>query len=253
MTRKRSVPRLRAASSEAGWGVVGATVMVLLPSAVEAQAVRGRIVDAENDRPVADAVVRLLSPAGEAVRAAAADSTGLYLIAVPEPGVWRLRAEAMAYEPAQSSPFEVRAGSDTVALDLRVLPRPIPLPGVEVSTDQMNRRLRQFLGMSPGQLRIRPIRTSVLEAHASRGGGLTDVMRESNIPNLQILRTRDGPCYQFRGRGCLALYLDGARLSRRSATDLPLEMLATVLVLLPNESIAYPEGAVHLFTRGFMR
>ena len=228
-------------------------VVVCPPSDVEAQAVRGHIVDTGNDRPVADAIVRLLDPAGEVVRAAAADSLGRYLVIVPEPGVWRLRVEAMAYEPKVTSPFQVGTDADTVSVDLRVTPRPIPIAGLEVSSDQLNRRIRQFLGMSPGQLRIRPIRTSVLERHASRGGDLTDVMEGANIPNLQVVRTREGPCYQFRGRGCLALYLDGARLSRRSTAELPLEMLATVVMLLPNESAGYPEGAVHLLTRGFMR
>ena len=34
---------------------------------------------------------------------------------------------------------------------------------------------------------------------------------------------------------------------------IPLEMLDTIVVLLPSESVAYPSGAVHLFSAGFMR
>lgn len=237
--------------SALGWSVAAGMVTVLLPSALDAQAVRGRIVDAENDRPVAGAVVQLLNPAGEAVGAAAADSLGRYLIPAGEPGRYRLRAELLGYQPQETSPFHVE--TDTVVVDLRVTARPIPIEGVEVSADQVNRRLRQFLGMSPGQLRIRPIRNTTIRSHANRGNDLTEMIASANIPNLQSLRTREGPCYQFRARGCLPVYLDGARLSRRSVPELPLEMLSTVVVLLPNESISYPEGAVHLLTLGFMR
>lgn len=244
--------RLRSVPWVLGWSVAAAAVTALLPSALDAQAVvRGRIVDAQNDRPVADAVVQLLNPAGEPVRAAAADSLGRYLIPVPEPGRYRLRAEILGYQPQETSPFQV--ATDTVVVDLRVTARPVPIEGVEVSADRVSRRLRQFLGMSPGQLRIRPIRDATIRSHAERGNDLTEVMASANVPNLQALRTREGPCYQFRGRGCLPVYLDGARLNRRSVPELPLEMLSTVVVLLPNESIPYPEGAVHLLTLGFMR
>ena len=86
-----------------------------------------------------------------------------------------------------------------------------------------------------------------------RGGGLPEMIRALQIPNMQVLRTSDGPCYQHRGRGCLPVYLDGTRLSRSSPGGMPLEMIGTVVILLPNEVIAYPAGAVHLYTVGFIR
>lgn len=117
----------------------------------------------------------------------------------------------------------------------------------------MNRRLREFLGISVGQLRVRPIRAADIQQHWSRGNSLTEMVRFRQIPSLQVFGTREGPCYQFRGRGCLVVYLDGTPLRRTPDSMLPLEMLSAVVVLLPNEVIAYPQGAVHLFTTGFMR
>jgi hypothetical protein len=107
--------------------------------------------------------------------------------------------------------------------------------------------------MSPAQLRIRPVRSPAIQGHAMRGANISEMIDRLNIPNLQVFRTREGPCYQFRGRGCLPVHLDGARLGPASVSTIPLEMLSTVVVLLPSETVAYPLGAVHLFSTGFMR
>lgn len=79
------------------------------------------------------------------------------------------------------------------------------------------------------------------------------MIRGLGIPNLQVTGSRQTPCFQFRNRGCLPVYLDGARLTRFSTRDVPLEMLGTAIVLLPNETAAYPAGGVHLFSVGFLR
>lgn len=225
----------------------------VLPTDVSAQAVQGRTLDAGNRRPIEGAVVRLLDSAGDTVSATASDSTGSFRLALSEPGRFRLRSDGLGYRAKESSTFEAPAEGDTLTFDLLMEPNPIPVRGIEISADQTNRRLRQFFGMSPGQLRIRPIRASVIDDHISRGHDLTEMMRWIQIPNLQILRSRDGPCYQFRGRGCLPVYLDGTRMTQRAIPELPLEMLNTVVVLLPSETTAYPSGAVHLFSTGFIR
>jgi hypothetical protein len=61
-----------------------------------------------------------------------------------------------------------------------------------------------------------------------RGANISEMIDRLNIPNLQVFRTREGPCYQFRGRGCLPVHLDGARLGPASVSTIPLEMLSTV-------------------------
>lgn len=220
---------------------------------VDGQTVQGRVFDAANDQRIANALLRLVDRSGQVRAALAADTTGSYALGVPEPGTYRLRAERLGYEPFESEPFEVQDTTDALRVDLPMRPSPIPVRGVDVSTDVVNRRIRDFLGANPAQLRIRPIRAATIRDHAMRGSTLSEMIRWRQIPNLQVLPTRDGPCYQFRGRGCLPVHLDGARLSRAPNALLPLEMLSAVVVLLPNELIAYPSGAVHLFTAGFMR
>lgn len=221
---------------------------------VASQVVRGRALDSSNRRPVGGTVVRLIDTFGDTVAVTAADSAGGFRVVAPRAGRYRLRGDALGYRSAESRPFDVVEGrADTLSVDLSLEAAPIPVAGIEVSADQTNRRLRQFFGMSPGQLRIRPVTQAVIDDHVVRGHDVSEMMRWRQIPNLQVLRSQQGPCYQYRGRGCMPVYLDGARMSQRAISEIPLEMLNTAVVLLPSEATAYPEGAVHLFTRGFMR
>jgi hypothetical protein len=217
------------------------------------QAVAGRVLDAATRAPVPVALVTLVDGSGSSRGATAADSAGAYRLDVPSPGSYVLRAEALGYERYESPAVAVEAGDGIVSVDLLLRAVPIPIRGVEVSAEQVNRRLRAFLGMAPGLLRVRPIGSATIERHAERGESLGEMVRWLQIPNLQVLSTRQGPCYQHRGRGCMPVYLDGVRLSRSSPYALPLEMMSTVVILLPTETVAWPEGAVHVFTIGFMR
>lgn len=231
-----------------------AAALSIVPLArAEGQTVQGRVFDFVNDQRIGNALLRLVDQSGQVRTVLATDTTGGYALGVPEPGAYRVRAERPGYEPFESEPFEVQTTTEVLIVDVPMTPRPIPVRGVEVTTDVVNRRIRTFLGASPAQPRIRPIRAATIRDHATRGSTLSEMIRWQQIPNLQVLATRDGPCYQFRGRGCLPVYLDGARLGRAPNALLPLEMLSAVVVLLPNELIAYPSGAVHLFTTGFMR
>lgn len=218
-----------------------------------AQVVVGRIIEAQSSRPLAAAVVRLIDDSGAGRGSTATDQLGRYRIAVPGFGVYLVRVEQLGYESQDSETIEVQSVADTLTVDFRLRPAPIPIRGVQVDADRVNRRIREFLGMNPGLLRIKPIRHTIVQDFVVRGSNVSEMIASQPIPNLQVLRTREGPCFQFRSRGCMPVYLDGARLTRRTANDIPLEMLATAVVLLPNEVIAYPEGAVHLLSIGFMR
>ncbi|MDX1493811.1 MAG: carboxypeptidase-like regulatory domain-containing protein [Longimicrobiales bacterium] len=242
----RRLPALRAMVL-----VLGALLFFAGPG--HAQTIQGRVLDAGNRRPVDGAIVRLLDFRSDTVAVTAADSLGRFRLEFPDGGRFRLLGTRLGYRASESPVFDAPLQADTIVVDLRMEPAPLPVPGVEVTTEQTNRRLRQFLGMSPGQLRIRPIQSRTIDDHVVRGHDLSEMMSWLQVPNLQVLRTREGPCYQLRGRGCLPVYLDGTPMTPRSVPSLPLEMLNSIVILLPSESTAYPAGAVHLFTRGFMR
>jgi len=182
------------------------------------------------------ALVRLLVDTADYRVSAVADSAGRYQIIAPTPGRYRVRAERLGYEPRESEAFDVDTTTEVLIRDLRLRPSPIPVSGVEVTADVVNRRISRFLGMSAGQLRIRPVSSATIREHAMRGDDLSELIVRRNIPNLQVLRSRAGPCFQFRGRDCLPVFLDGARLSRSASRMPPLEMLSAVVILLPSAS-----------------
>lgn len=249
------MPILRRVRLSCAPSVLAVTGMVLafsVPFSAAGQVVEGRVRDASTERGMPNAVVRLINTRGDSRAAATSDSLGFYRMAVPAAGAWTLRAEQLGYDPSSSAEIVVTETTDVVVVDLSLRPSPIPIRGVEVSADRVNQRLRAFLGANPAQLRVRPIRFQAIRDHAMRGGVLSDLIEAQRIPNLRVLPGRTGPCYQHRGRGCVPVFLDGARLTRAPNSSLPLEMLGAVVFLLPNELIAYPEGAVLLFTTGFV-
>lgn len=220
---------------------------------VEAQVVQGRVTDASNERVVPNAVLKLLDGEGVPRAAATSDSTGVFRLTAPAPGRYRVAAEQVGYETFTSREFESSPAGDSVTIDIALRVAPVPIQGLEVSSDRVNQRLRSFLGTSVGTLRVRPVRAPAIRDMAMRGMRLSDLVEAQRVPNLQVLPGRTGPCFQHRRQGCLPVFLDGARLTRAPNSSLPLEMLGAVVILLPNELIAYPQGAVLLFTTGFVR
>ncbi len=235
--------------------LAGAVLLAaLLPSGGAAQTVEGRVVDETDERPVATALVRLVDEDGEQRAVTAADSTGRYRIVAPEPGVYRLEAERIGYEMLESPLLELVRAEGVYPLDLLVRPAPIPIAGLEVDDRGLDRQLRLVVGVSPRALRWEPVRRDALLRHVERAHDLTDLMRWGNYAGVEVFEPRSGePCYLMRAYGCLDVYLDGFRLTPEAYDLVPLEMLQTVVVLAPKESIAYPGGAVLMYTPGWIR
>ena len=91
-----------------------------------------------------------------------------------------------------------------------------------------------------------------LDDHLEEGHTLEDIVRWSNVPSITVKRTLEGPCFQYRMRGCVDVYLDGVRVNPELVTVLPLELAETLVILMPNETLAYPGGGIMLYTRGWI-
>ncbi|NNL29408.1 MAG: carboxypeptidase regulatory-like domain-containing protein, partial [Gemmatimonadetes bacterium] len=222
--------------------VAMALAMVSASEALLAQTVQGRVLDDEDDRPVGTAVVRLLDGDGEQRAIAAADSLGRYSLEVPEPGVYRLRAERLGYHAMETPLLEMGRADGLYPLDLLVRRAPVPIEGLEVTNRDVDRRVRLLTGISPAALRWRPLRQEDLRDHVERAHDLTALMRWGNYAGIEVMEYDDGPCYLMRRYGCLPVYLDGFPLTPGAFDLVALDMLHTVLVVAPNETIQYPRG-----------
>lgn len=83
------------------------------PAAAVAQTVTGAVIDERTGRPVPAAFVALLDSANSRVAGTLSDSTGVFEIAAPRPGSFRLSATTAGYRSARSAPFRLTPGTTT--------------------------------------------------------------------------------------------------------------------------------------------
>lgn len=220
----------------------------------DAQTMRGRVLDDENERPVPTALVRLVDAAGEDRGVTAADSSGGYRLELPEPGVYRLVAERLGYEAFETPLLDVADGDGVYPVDLLMRRAPIPIAGLEVSTERAERQIQLLIGMSPRSLRHRPIFRETIDSHVDRAHDLIALMRWEGRAGLTVIEgdPSDGPCFLVRAYTCLPVYLNGFQLNAELVPLVPLDMLDAIVLMMPKESVQYPAGAVLLYTAAWM-
>lgn len=106
--------------------------LALLPSAVSAQQIQGRLIEDGTGLPITAGAVMLLDEAGEAVIARAiSDSLGVFLLEASRPGTYRQRAERVGYQGSTTEPFET-VPRQILRVELRLSTAAILLEPLEV-------------------------------------------------------------------------------------------------------------------------
>ena len=230
------------------------TVLCTPQSPLAGQELVGRVLEAGDERGVPGALVRVVDAEGEVEAVAVSDSSGAYRLSAPAEGAFRLTVEAYGYAPFRS--HLLRAGTrESYLVDLELEATPLPISGLRVSADrlaELEDALRLVIGVHPRSLRYEPILRPVIEDHVVRAHGLTELVRWSNKPSVVTRETSDGPCFQWRNRHCLPVYLNGAEVAPAIIPVLPLDMIEMIVIMTPGESIAYAGGAVLLYTPGWV-
>ncbi len=136
MSRKRPRGRL-SVRPRTGPGLVAvaglAAVLSLSPiGRLDAQTLRGRVVEEGTDTAIAGALVLLLSPAGDELASTVSGASGAYAIRVPAPGEWSLRVERIGFASSTVGPFRLATGADrTVPVSVSSVPVALPTITVE--------------------------------------------------------------------------------------------------------------------------
>lgn len=110
--------------------VARSLVLVVALSAarmLDAQTVRGEIIDRATGRPAAGVVVLLLDAADRAVAQGFTDTRGQYRLTSPAPGTFRVRTLRIGYRPATSQTFTIAQGANVTLLPMH--------PGAPVALD----------------------------------------------------------------------------------------------------------------------
>jgi len=227
---------------------------LLIPAQGDAQTFRGRVLDDANDAPIPTTLVQVLDASGETLAVTSADSAGNYHISPPGPGVYRIEAQRIGYEAFQTPLLETLDPEGVYPLDLLLHRAPIPIRGLTVSTERVARQLQLMTGMHPASLTKAPFSYEEIQRNIEMGrSDLASILRWSNTSSLLVFRTEDGPCFSLRQSGCLPVYFNGFRYSQELLDVIPMDMIYTMVLMYPKESIAYPAGAVLLYSEAWIR
>lgn len=239
--------------------VVSLLLLAPLATPVAAQTFQGRVLDQENDEPLAVSVVRLLTEDGDPLEQAITDSLGFYQIRAPEPGRYKLTADRIGFQAVESPVFEVQAPDGVYGVDLTMHAAPVEISGLTITTDRVSdaradRQVQLRIGVSPSSLRYDPIGFDEIQRHVWSDRSIAEAVRLTALPGLIVTQTIDGPCFSLRSRRCLPVYFNDVLLRRTFVEDLPLETVYRIIVVAPSDgSFTYPSGAVLLYTEAWLR
>ena len=232
----------------------GVVAVLALPGSGVGQDLGGVVLERGTERRVSGALVRLIDDDDAVQDVSVSDSVGAYRLSTDGPGEYRITVEAYGYEPFRSHLLSV-GERERYGIDVELVSTPVPISGLRVSADrfeELEDGLRLVIGRHPRSLRFEPILRPEIEDHLRRAHGLTELVRWSNLPAIVTRETRDGPCFQWRNRQCLPVYLNGAEISPEIIPVLSLEMLEMIVIITPAESASYARGAVLLYTPGWI-
>jgi hypothetical protein len=134
MARKRCVARNRRRTPTPlrGAGFLFALFLAGPAGVLHAQVVRGWVLDAESDTPVAGVTVSLVDTLDQVTRTVvSADGDGGFVVAAPAAGTYTLRGQHIGYGVTSSPPFHVPP-DDTVRVQFRISAQPIALASLTV-------------------------------------------------------------------------------------------------------------------------
>lgn len=130
-----------------GWAKRGLlcvlTALPCTPDPGQGQSVRGIVRDELSEAGVSAAEIGLVDSTGVVTARAISDSNGLFMLTVPAPGTYRLRAERFGYASFITRPMRVDQDFRLFA-ELRLEPSPIAVGSVETSVEARHPRLHRL-------------------------------------------------------------------------------------------------------------
>ena len=151
------------------------TIWALSPTALEAQTIRGTLLERDSNRPINLGFVALLTEAGDSITSTITNRMGRFELVSPDPGSFLLLAAALGHRETTVGVFELGEGGE-LAVEFRTPVEALTLNGLLVQADRIgqqpalvlngfSRRMQQGLGrfITPAEIESSPaFRTSDL-------------------------------------------------------------------------------------------
>lgn len=194
-------------------GLLVALVLMLVPGALSAQAVRGQLSEENTSAPIANASLRLIAPDNSVAATARTDSLGEFFLPFDgaDAGTYRIRAEKIGYRPAISSPLSL-GKSDTLDVHVKLARQVVLLDSIQVTAPETRRRatlVRDFYARAEqGAFGHFFTREDIAER---RPLVTTDLL--VTVPGIRTIPRRlgDGASVLVRGTCTPTLWIDGVR------------------------------------------
>jgi hypothetical protein len=223
-------------------GLVAALLAAAVAPPLQAQAVRGRVVDAQSGEGVAD--VEIVLRRGRAVvDRAVTDSLGLFHVLGRTEGNYRVEASHIAYERAATA---LRVGAEElVVIDLRVSRGVVQLdpltitarardPRHDASYEGLYARRSDF----PRVGGRRAVLHTDLEMRASR---VSDVLGRMNPRFRRRSYVSIGEGFEDERRGCSVVYWNGRMIGTRLLAEILIESTSAGEL----EGLEYYDGSIY--------
>jgi hypothetical protein len=221
---------------------------------VEAQEIRGQVIDSENGSPVGLAGVFILDRERDVVIASASDTAGFYSVQMPGTGEYILVVQRLGYFENETPLLAVEEGGQ-YGVDIEMRPEPFRLDPLEVTV--RNEQLEQYLTLEMGSnpnavFGYRVFQGLLLEEAKLGAKDNTEVLRRLFIPvshgravcvgdmGLGMPDRRTG--YIEPTPRCGAIYVDDVRCPAEHMESIDMATIGVVVRL---------GGQVRLYTRGF--
>jgi hypothetical protein len=190
----------------------------LTPPAEDTVLVTGTVDDLDTGRPVAQAMIVVMSAdsVGARVATAESDSLGTFVLSVPDEGEYRVRVQRLGYGDAEET---VRIDGPDVSLRASLVPEALDLEPVVVTV----RRRRSPWMEEFERRRAHGFGSFVTRAdlESRRHGRVTDALRQ--IPGLRVVSGSMGDgVLVMRGRCRPNIYIDGIATDPTTSLDLML-------------------------------
>ena len=250
--------RRRPASSVAAFAVI-ALMGLLVAVPVSGQTISGQVVSQGTRAPAPTTLVRLLDRDENVLDATLADSLGTFRLTLPDPGEFVIDAQHLGYDYFRSPLLSASDPGGSFEFDLELKPVPIEVEGITVTAiaNNVNRWTTGRLGRDIASLRHSPIVGPPIDQARLRNYTVSDLIRNNPPAGMVVMTTSHGnACYMLRGRGCAPVYMDGFPLAAGMGDALPMDMIASVIVLDANEAFMLPGNpsmAVLVLTRAGVR
>lgn len=194
-------PGCSTAESSRGAACLMAWAFLLLALPVRGQVVRGSVLDAESGLSMAGVTVALLDTAANVVRVGVTGDNGVFALAAPAQGRYRLLAERLGAETVRTD--QITVGAEVVEVVIRLGVKPVELDRLTV----VARRKRESLA----ERDMRLLRERILEYPHYVGRRIltrAELERTPGFTLSDVLRQRPG-------RSCLPkLYVNGMLRNR---------------------------------------